>query len=408
MAVPQVGAKNYAVGVGSSGAEGKTLALIQATGRDVTQFIDYVELSKGLTPLTYLLMKLGQTKKVRNSSFIHLEYDANPMSVQVNGPLDAEVTSTTLVLDTPQGNYIKAYDILYNPLTEEQMYVSAVASPTSCTITRGHGSSDPAAIADNSVLLIMSPTIPGGGRSQYALYTEPTLVRNYVQIARESVSLERRAMEAEAYGPDDWPRAKKAAADRLSYKMELSVLLNALNATTPVTTGGIDHWVSSNVVNAGGVLTEQTFNNWLRDIFSYNQDNPSKVLLIFGDFILGYLDAWGRDRLTQSPNDTATGIAIAEYKSSLVPGGKVKFIRHGMLSKAMDPNTANPMAGLAFAVNMDHLKLAFYGNSGQVNFRDNIQENDEDCRKGEWFADWGVYMSAERRFGKLYGVTELT
>lgn len=374
----------------------------------VPQFIERIKIQRMKYPLYMISEKMKKHKPVKDKVYYHTESDELPVAAQVNGAVNATATSVTF--ETTDSKYVRAYDQLYNPLTEEQMYLSAINTTSHVgTVTRGVGNSGTGAnIADNQQLLIMAQSNAEGGTSQDGQWSTSSQVKNYTMLHREPYEMTDEAAHTETYGyPDPWQEAKTDAAVRYARKMEWQALFGKSDdGTYRRSTGGLGHYISMHKSDVGGALTEQTWYNWLRDL-SVENGGLDSMLFLMGTYPCQYFDAWGRDNIRFDPEDKVAGISIGRYRTSF---GEVKFIQHGMLTEAFDTTTTPELPGMIFAVNMDYLKFVYWrpmvndeGPSGR-----GIQANDSLSKKGEWRSHFGIYVGDEKKHGWMYGITELT
>ena len=376
----------------------------------VPQFIERIKVQRSKFPILLISDKMKNHKPVKYKTYYHEESDELPLTVQANGAVNS--THTQVLCESGEAKYVRPYDQLYNPLTEEQLHVSAVNTTNHVlTVTRGVGNSGTgSAIADNQELLIMSQSNAEGGTSQSGQWGTSVQVSNYTMLTREPYEMTDEGQNTETYGYENpWQEQKTDASQRMARKMEWQTLFGKAdsgNTSGYRSTGGIGSFASSHKFDAAGTLTEQALYNWIMDLAV---DNGGIEDLIFyaGSYVLQYLDAWGRDKLYTRPEDQIAGIAISRYKTSF---GDLKVVAHGMLTEVFDNNTTPELPGMIFGVNMSMLKTVFWrplvndeGPQGR-----GIQANDSLTKKGEWRAHWGCYVGDERKHGWMYGITKLT
>jgi hypothetical protein len=377
----------------------------------VPQFIERINVQKSKYPLWLISEKMKRHIPIKDRTYYHTESDEQSITARVNGAVNA--TCTTVTFDVADSKYLRAYDQLYNPLTEEQVSVSSVNTTTgAAVVVRGVGNAGSGSnIADNQEFLIMSQSNVLGGTSQSGIYQTSKQVKNYCMLTREPFELVLETDNTEAYGYSDaWQEQKDAAAVRLARKMEWQVLFgkaDGSHANTSVwSTGGLGNFISTNKLDVGGTLTEQTFYNFIRDL-SVENGGVDNMIFFAGSYILQYLDAWGRDRLYSRPEDQVAGISIMRYRTSF---GEIKLVAHGMLTEAFDQTTTPELPGMLFGVDMSQYKMVYWMplkyDEGPANR--GIQANDSLTKKAEWRATWGCYVGNERAHGWMYGVTELT
>lgn len=402
VSMPALGSRDYTAGR-TTGQKGRSA--IQ-TYRDVPQYKGFIEVSRYVAPLTYLLDNLGKTAPVTNKSFFHLEGDVLPTTVTVSGAVG---TSTTLVLASTHGYLLKRYDVLFCPRTGEQIYVSGTEWPghsTTATVTRGHGTGVAAtALVDGDILLIMASTFPSGGEAPGGgMQTEPKQITNYCQICREAREYADRLKQGAAgiLGPNEVARQERLAYDSMLIKVERSMLMGRMEDTTGVTTGGVISWLASNTYNQNSVQwSEIAFSQFLRDLLRYN-GSAKNVVLLMGEYAMQYLDAWGRDKLMNRPEDKIGGISFQSYRAH---GTEFKLISHPMFQTHISGTTP---AGWVLGVNLDMLEIAAYQNRwmkrNTFNGGTDISVPGTDGEKSGWLCDFGIKVANEAAHGLVYGI----
>lgn len=394
--IPLIGSQNQSVVRGQ-----KKLVDIQSY-RNVPQFIKMVELTKDVAPVTYLLNTAGQIKPVGDKTFFHLEDDRHPTTAK-NSSGSVSSGTTTFDLASGEGKNIVRGQILENPATHEFLLITSVGGAAGDTVTavRGHGGSTAATIAANAYLQIHAMSDLDGNTAPQGLSTEPKRKVNYLQITKKAIELTGREMEAEIYGPDELTRTKMAALQAMMTECEKALLLGQLDAGSTAghrtTTGGLTYWLTSNLFDCSGApLPEDTLNQWIQYVFRFNAMQTR--LFVCGDNVLACLDKIARDRLEYTTNDNEFGVEVIYWKSSF---GRLKLLRHPMLSNAFDPS--GTYAGYAFAIDMENFKKASFRNRSMI-YKANVQIGDQDGRKDYWLDDFGAWVANERQHGWMYNV----
>jgi len=388
------------IGEGNSAiVSGQRVATDVNSNRRIPQYVNvFLELNKDVAPLMVILDRTGRIKPVGQNSFFHFEEDDLPQVVETNGTQTSGDTS--IEVTTGHGVRVRARDVLYCPRTDEQMTVTSVATDT-LTVVRGHGGTTAAALEDDEDLQILASTFADGSGAPDSLTSEPTRVLNYLQIEKESVDLSGRNLETDNYGPEEKARTHKLATRRLMMKEEKSLLFGRLDdgtaGATRVTTGGVYHWVTTNITNPAGPLPESSLNTWIKTLYRRNQGN--NLMCFMGSTVMDAIDGFGRDMIEYRPNDTIGGIAIGRYRNS---HGELAFVKHGMLTEVFDDSATWP--GVAIALNMDNVKKASWKNRSMM-YKPNIQTPDVDGVKDQWIDDFGLYLGNEKSHGILKGVT---
>ena len=116
--------------------------------------------------------------------------------VVVNGAITAGVT--TLVTDA--SSVLRVGTIMTVPSTGEVIYVSAVASTTSCTIERSVGGVAAATIPDGAVLIIDSIARPENSTGEDDGIWQPETVENFFQTVDTQINMSRRSMATMTFG----------------------------------------------------------------------------------------------------------------------------------------------------------------------------------------------------------------
>lgn len=116
--------------------------------------------------------------------------------VVVNGALAGG--ATTMVTDA--SSVLRVGTIMTVPATGETIFVSAVASATSCTIVRSVGGVAAGAIADNAVLIIDSIARPENSTGEDDGIYQPETVENFFQTIDTQINMSRRALATMTFG----------------------------------------------------------------------------------------------------------------------------------------------------------------------------------------------------------------
>lgn len=121
--------------------------------RDVKEFIPYIE--RDDTPLVKMI---GTGSPIDILKYEHGQGYLMPQTVTVTTAANDSIGT----IELSNANLVQQYDVLYNPLTEERIWVHAVPGANPVTVTRGYAGSSAAAIADDQVLTILGPAVPEG------------------------------------------------------------------------------------------------------------------------------------------------------------------------------------------------------------------------------------------------------
>jgi hypothetical protein len=193
----------------------------------------------------------------------------------------ALVGATVIPVSAGQGVNYQQWDQVLNTRTGEQFRVDSV-SGDNLTVTRGIGSTAAAMNAADELYLIGTAQ-PEGDTSKPARSDNPSKVTNNTQIFRTPIELSNslRASGTQVQ-PADWNHQERKAGIEHAKDIEATLLFGRKSATTPGatedrTTGGALSFISTNQTDAGGTLSETTFNSFMAQAFRYG--SGSKLFL---------------------------------------------------------------------------------------------------------------------------------
>lgn len=396
MAAPVIGTQNQSVIRGQKG-----LNDLQSY-QNVPQFIEVEDLWKDEAPLYVISRRAGNLEPVGDDNFFHLEKDQLPQTVTVSGSHNSSVTS--IALSSGHGKYVVVGQMLWNPATSEQIQVDAISGDT-LTVVRGHGASSGATIAASAKLQIMSMSDTDGNTAPQGLSSTPARKINYLQIEKEAIELTGREMVAETYGKTSGvDYAWELAMKRLHQKMEKTLIFGSLaDGTTAgerMTTGGLNHWISSLTIDASGGFTENVLNQFIEAIYQHNSDSDD-VLVFGGTNFFAHLDSFGRDRVQYQATTNVHGVRFKRYQTSF---GEMTATRHRMFHNTYDDS--GTWAGLVYAVPLSCFKVAHFKDRNMM-VNKAKQTPDLDGRKDYILNDFGAYLKNEKRFVKMSGIPAL-
>lgn len=296
-----------------------------------TRRIDMVptikELEPDETPLTVLTMMIPSAP-TGNPEFSWIEDKLPPRFDAINLVAGYTASDTNLVVDN--GPYFGPNELWKVTRTGEIVRVTAIAGNT-ITVVRGVGGGA-AAILDNDELMITGIAFEENSQKPQARSDNPTKVTNYTQIHRHTVEMSETMRGQEQFTrPHDWDFQVSKKMKEHKIGLEQAYLHNkpSEDAAAPRrTTGGALHFITSNLTDAGGVITEDEFFGAFSNLFRYG-DKSSKVALasrLAVNVVNGY--PRGKLELTQADNDSTYGLSVMNYRHA---HGTLKFITHNLL-----------------------------------------------------------------------------
>jgi hypothetical protein len=363
-----------------------------------------IDMADGITllepessPLTVISKKLSKKATV-NPQFKWQEDELDPRFDAVNNGAGYASGITAIVVDN--GSYFEAQNMVYVPRTGEYMRVTAVNTGTNTlTVVRGVGSTA-AALVDNDELLIENTAQPEGDASRPARTRNPVTATNYTQIFRMPWDETDTALHSEYEGGDDWEFQAKKKGIEHAKDIEYALMIGRPSEDTSSgnarrTTGGFNHFITTNVTDAAGQLTEVEFFTALRPAFRYG----GKEKWAFGSpLVLDVLNAFPRGKLQVQQGETTYGLRVMQYIS---PHGTINFTTHWLFEGAT-------LGGQMWIVDTDAIRYRFLANrrgSRDTHINTNIQAPDVDGRKDEYLTEAGLQFGQEKRHAKIIGVT---
>ncbi len=376
----------------------RKISAVAATtvGREVPQWVKKmsINVSADIAPICAMLnRKKGGVKTIPNYRYNHLEDDFPNRWVEIDS-FTTDGDGTSFVLTTGQGVRIQAGSMLHVPRTGEALRVASVSTDT-MVVTRGFGSSTAVTLLTSEDIEIGASVYAEGTGAPDSKTWEPTILTNYMQTTKEAVELSGRLLNMQLIDGGELEKQLKKAQQAIRHGQETSLLHGARNTSDPTATGGLDYYLSTNLTNAGGALTEATINTFAKSVLRRNKTAGNSLVLFAGELLLDAFDTHARDSIRYRPDDKILGVSVKRLRNS---HGEIGIVPHGLL-------TVNPtMAGTGYLVNLDKIKMVEFKGRG-FNYKPNVETPGTDGRKDQFVADWGVWLATEKSHGKIYGVT---
>ena len=335
-------------------------------------------------------------KKAISPKFSWLEDSSEPRFDAVNGTTG---TGTSVVVDN--GAYFAEHFLVLVTRTSEVMRVIGVAGNT-LTVARGVGGSA-VALADNDELMVIGVAQPEGDTSRPARSSNPSVVTNYTQIFREPFDMTNTLRSSDMVTTEhDWNHQAKKHGIEHAKDIEYSLMLGRASEDTSGsqprrTTKGVIRHITTNVLDAGGALTETEFQTFLRMLFRYSSGGRK---VAFGSpLVVSVLNAFAAGKLQTRQGESTYGLAVQDYVS---PFGTLHVMTHWLLEGAV-------YGGYLVGLDMSEIKYRFLGGgidgSRDTHIARNIQETDRDGKKDEYRTEAGLELGQEKKHGLLTGVT---
>lgn len=365
--------------------------------RDV--FPSMLKLEPEAAPLTVLMGK-ARKRSATDPKVEWFELEPIPKQDLLGGAI-ASAGATTITVTNYK--YFRSGDIILIMETGEQMLVTATPSTTTVSVTRAWGEVSAATAANGGKIRIM-----GNANEEDALGRDVVSVQrapkfNYLGILREPFSISNTAKVTATFAGMDFEESAVEALLKHRKDLEDMFLQGQRYEDTSGTeprraTRGIHRWISTNVVNVGGDLTEAVLDAFLRRVFRYG--SKGRVLLA-APILTQALSGFAKDKLRISDvMQKKFGMALEEYIS---PFGKVVIANHNLMTND-DLQDFDGLAGTGLAVDISNVEMRHM--EGRVTKRnENIQANDRDGRRDEYLTEAGLQVGLEKTHGELNGIT---
>lgn len=362
--------------------------------RDVAPALAQLEPDAG--PLVTLMAKL-RSKVTVDPKIEWFEDELLPRFDKLDAALTASATTMTVV----NYKYFRSGDLV-RINKNEIARVTATPTTTAVTIKRGVGEVTGTAASANDQLHILSNSNQEGATRRALLSTQRVPVFNYCQIMRHPFGYTETARATKTFAGQD--EEGEQAKQLIEHKKDIEhmCLLGQRNedvsGTHPERTSrGIIRYITTNVTDAGGELTEPEFEDSLRTSYRYGS---ATKLLFCSPKLITVINGFARGKLKTVSGDKSYGITLTQYESA---GRKVLLHEHRLLTND-SLNDLTGIAGYGILLDIEDLMMR-YMRGRMTTLKTNVQANDADERIDEYLSEVGLEAHQERKHGLLKGVT---
>ena len=360
----------------------------------------------GSAPLTALMARMKK-EKTDDPEFSWWEEELN--IIRVFSATGLSATSTTLTIASGGLSLVKG-DVLLVEKTEtatydnEHVMVSSVTSDTVIEVIRGVAGTTAAITGVNVYLTHIGSAYGEGTNSPDVTSRNPTKLSNFCQIFKTAYEETATTNETRARtGP-----AKKNDKIRRSFdhsrSLETRWMFGVPFETTGTNgkplrfTGGLRHFITTNVKIYTTTPTEDVFLDDVYKIFDYDAGNAGTERLVFaGNGALNALNKMAR--LSSSTRVNFNGSIKAygmELQRWILPQGTLYVRTHPLMNQ--HARYTNSM----FIIDPSGIR---YRPLRDTRPMENIQANDADTEKGQWLTEAGLEVNHEKTMGYLGNFT---
>lgn len=343
-------------------------------------------------PFTVILNK-ARKRATDTAEFVWFEQQPGSWATQINNAAGYTATDTNLVVD--DAAVFASKDVVKVLRTGEVMFVTAVnTAANTITVVRGYGVTTAADLQNDDWLLRIGNAMEESSSAPSAKLRQPSKKRNYTQIFRTpfDASMTATVEKLKTRGSE---RDRLRKLKLLEHRMDIERALlfgepkeDAANMRRM--TGGLFYFITTNVYDAGGTLTETEFDQFAEMAFAYGRRIK---YLISSPRVLTVINAFAENRLKTEVSEDTYGLRLARYITA-----------HGDFILVPSRALEKDYAYTAVAVDLDNI---YYRplDGRDTTLRANIQANDVDGWMDEYLTEAGLEVRLEQTHAILRNVT---
>ncbi len=345
-------------------------------------------------PLTVLTQKL-KTRKATAPKVEWLEHGRMPRFTTLSASATSAATALGVTADI-----FRVGDLVRITETGEAIIVTTTAAGA-LTATRGVGYVSAAAgtSATSAAEMFIVGNVNAEGASLREIKTRKLeTVFNYCEINRNPTGLTGTDAATKQFTGYSRDNLQQEAGVEHMRDWEGIALVGARSITNPTTTpsrtaGGMTEFVTTNVTNVNGALTEAAFQTFLQNGFRYGGD---RKLLLCSPLVLGAIEGYARGNIMPSPSSDHAdtyGVKMSTYISG---AGTVDIVQERWLADSVK------YKGWAFLIDLDNVAFAELRPSKLL---ENRQANDADKMEDEWLGEGCFVWNNELTHAIAKGIT---
>jgi hypothetical protein len=362
--------------------------------RDVADRINLLQ--PDAAPLIAVTSALKRTRTVINPKFEWFEDELTPNTVDS----DAAGTGTTINVDAGQGTRVRVNDILIAP-NGEALLVTAI-STDALTVTRSMGGVAAYSLAATDELVILGTAMAEGSANPTFHYTQKAGKTNYIQIFRDPVELTDVQSMSDSYGGNDRTYLRMKVAIQHKRTMEHAFLFgdgfeDTSGSQTRRGTTGLLNWITTNVTDVGGVITEGEMETIMRSAFRYHPEVAAGVkTAFFSPILISAINAFAKTALQVTTNEKVFGMRIATWRSG---HGDLQIIRHWLLRDFAE------FQKYGFVIEPANVRQCVLQNGGDTKLHLDTQNKSDAKVLDEYRSYKGMQVEQEKTHAIIKGVT---
>ena len=362
----------------------------------------------GMAPMFALSARMGKYT-VDDPEFSWWDEPSDLVRLQINGALSNNATDVVVDSSDPSAsnldsrwgtalNLVPGDLLMVEPATDaailntEVLKVATVTSATAFSVTRAGAGTTAAAIPDNTYLLKIGSTFSEGTRSPDSASRNPVKYVNKAQIFKTTYELTGTAMQTRARTGDPLKNDKRRKMFDHSRDIETAILFGrqsetiGSNGKPERTMGGLRSFIPSSVLTADWSMPDLLDN--VSTVFDWDSEAGDERMVFCGN---GALNEFNKKLEAQSGNavrinyDGRMSMYGVNFRRYIVPQGELAIKTHPLL-------TRHPLYNYSWwIVDGSAFKWCPLRNR-DTKFKDNVQHNDEDTKKGQWMTEAGIMV----------------
>lgn len=292
------------------------------------------------------------------------------------------------------GDVLMVKTAVTTAFSEELVVVSSITSATAMVVKRGQAGSTAAAVNANIRVKKIGNAFAEGTGAPSSVTRNPDKRYNLAQIFKTAVEQTGTDAETKKRTGDSWLNDKKRKMFDHAAAIELSMFFGKRFETTGGANakplrfmGGLRENIVDNVTVFATTPTITTTINALGNVFNWNSDSGDQRIVYCGNGFLNSLNnlilAHGATRMNYAGEIKLWGQSLRRL---MIPQGEFGIKTHPLFNR--DPIWTY----CAFVLDMPRVK---YRPLRDTDFKDNIQDNDFDGRKGQWLTECSMELEIQ-------------
>lgn len=370
----------------------------------------------GTAPLFALMGKMPD-ESVNDPEFSWWDEPNDLVRLQINGALTNVATAAVVDSGEPSASlpdnrwggalHLKPGDLLLvedsaqdAAFTNEIVRVTAVASNTAFTISRGEAGTTAAAIPDNAFLLRVGSAYAEGDLAPQATSRNPIKFFNYCQIFKNAYEITRTASKTKTRTGDPIANDKKRKIWDHSQMIEMALMFGQKFETVGTNgkplryTGGLREFMPSQTTTIFAANTTlQQFLTATYPLFDWDTPAGDERISFCGN---GYLNSLNlliklSSQVQYQGTISAYGLKLKQFS---LPQGTLYLKTHPLMNR-------HPyFQSSAWHIDASSLRWRYITDTM---FDDNIQTPGQDSKKGQWLTEGGLEVRYACRTNGYHG-----